>query len=280
MIKGVEWLRCPLCQSNFSLNDRKSIRCSNGHSFDLAKEGYVNLLPVQKKNSKTPGDSKEMLIARRQFLEAGFYDPLVEKINLILNREEVDVDRALDVGCGEGFYGIQILSNRCKTIIGTDISKEAVKMCSKRGVGFYFVASIYDLPIRSKSMDLITSIFTPVDLDEFKRVLSSNGHVLTVTAGARHMKEFAELIYQEVRAHTYDPYERFQSDFDRVLEEEVKFTIALNKQEDIENCLMMTPYYWKFLKTNKALPLSLDLTCHFRISLFKKNDRIDDDHMT
>jgi 23S rRNA (guanine745-N1)-methyltransferase len=92
---------CPLCHAPLERRDNSFI-CPQRHQFDLAKEGYVNLLPVQFKRSRDPGDSAEMMQARRAFLDAGHYQPLRDAICAYLHTfAPTDL---LDIGCGEGYY--------------------------------------------------------------------------------------------------------------------------------------------------------------------------------
>ena len=113
-------LLCPYCQSPL-LVDAKTWLCDGSlnnkgtrHPFDVARQGYVNLLPVQNKKSKDPGDSQESIDARHRFLSQGFYQPLQQLIaNLVQAKAEpleqssqsqLDTQTWLDVGCGEGYY--------------------------------------------------------------------------------------------------------------------------------------------------------------------------------
>ena len=121
---------CPLCQSPLSLTQR-SYQCTNNHCFDKAKEGYVNLLPVQFKHSINPGDNKQMVNARRQFLSCGHYQPLANTlVNLVKDVAKSEAS-LLDAGCGEGYYTHQFKQHN-QTVYGIDIAKEAIKKSSKK----------------------------------------------------------------------------------------------------------------------------------------------------
>jgi 23S rRNA (guanine745-N1)-methyltransferase len=132
-----QW-QCPSCSELLSLN-AKVWQCDNGHTFDCAKEGYVNLLLAQHKNSKAPGDSKEMVVARQQFLAQGYYRPLADKIGAIVadfvnNKTPLSL---LDAGCGEGYYTGQVLDKLVQQGVsviasGIDISKPAIIKAAKR----------------------------------------------------------------------------------------------------------------------------------------------------
>ncbi|WP_413700099.1 putative RNA methyltransferase [Psychromonas sp. KJ10-10] len=121
---------CPLCQSPFSQQKNTQV-CQNNHHFDIAKEGYLNLLPVNAKNSKNPGDNKEMMMARRNFLNSEGYLPLAEKLaglvsQLLAEKTEATI---LDLGCGEGYYTNYLANNLpSSTVINAlDISKVAIR---------------------------------------------------------------------------------------------------------------------------------------------------------
>ena len=167
---------CPFCQQTLTRTESRSFTCENRHNFDVSKEGYINLLPVNKKKSKSPGDNDMMVKARRDFLEEGFYDPLVMEIKSVINKElkfDSNSITILDSGCGEGYYSEKALNNLDEiksNIYGTDISKYAVKHAAKRYKdNLYFVSSIYNLPVEKDSIDLILSVFSPNDSKEFGR---------------------------------------------------------------------------------------------------------------
>lgn len=104
---------CPLCHQPLT-QINNSVICPQRHQFDVAKEGYINLLPVQHKRSRDPGDSAEMMQARRAFLDAGHYQPLRDAvINLLRERLDQSATAILDIGCGEGIT-LMLLPRRCR----------------------------------------------------------------------------------------------------------------------------------------------------------------------
>ena len=172
-------LICPYCKNSLYDSREKTYICDNNHSFDIAKQGYLNLLPVNQKKSKDPGDNEMMIAARRNFLELGFYDPLIKSIKNLISDKLSFVTKdivAFDAGCGEGYYSEKALNNLPDLeteILGTDISKYAVKNAARKYKNnFYFVSSVYNLPISNTSTDLILSVFSPIAAEEFKRILS------------------------------------------------------------------------------------------------------------
>ena len=267
---------CPLCGVPLQ-REATAYRCPKGHSFDIAAEGHTHLLPVNRKNSKMPGDDKGMAAARSAFLNEGYYAPLRDtlcRLSCDLTGEDCAV---LDTGCGEGYYtaGIyQALRNAGKSVnmAGTDISKFILKRAAKREKAIEFaVASSYHLPVGDESIDLLINCFSPLALEEFLRVLKPGGHFLYVVPSERHLWQMKEVLYDIPRPNEVKltPYEGF-----RYLEvAEVRDTITVRGQEHIHALFQMTPYYWKTPKSGAerlAALSSLDCRISFRIHIFKK----------
>lgn len=270
---------CPYCKNSLHFDGNRSYVCQSNHNFDLSKQGYLNLLPVNKKKSKTPGDNTMMVKARRAFLEGGFYDPLMAEIKNVIESElsfSTDSLEILDAGCGEGYYSEKALSNLSKkksNIFGTDISKHAVKNAAgKYKNNFYFVSSVYDLPLISGSIDLILSVFSPIDPADFSRVLNKQGYLIVVSPGENHMKQLAELIYDSFRPHEYNIIEQIGKSFTHISTSQKSFAINILDSTMLENLLKMTPYYWNTSKkAQKKIEECGDITiqCDFLITVFE-----------
>lgn len=272
-------LICPICNNKLHDSKEGHFVCENKHSFDLAKQGYINLLPVNQKKSKKPGDNEMMIAARRNFLELDFYDPLIESIkNLIQDKLFFPTKSivALDAGCGEGYYSEKALNNLTNLkleIYGTDISKYAVKLAAnKYKNNFYFVSSVYNLPIAEQSTDLILSVFSPVMVEEFKRILSAKGYVIIVSPAANHMIEIAELIYDTFKPHKSSVVEKMTTHFEHYASKNLSFKIDIHSSEDLQSLLKMTPYYWSTSGEqleNIIHKKELSVTCDFNVDVFK-----------
>ncbi|PHM60681.1 hypothetical protein Xsto_03745 [Xenorhabdus stockiae] len=261
--------QCPLCHSPL-LFSHHQWRCENNHQFDCAKEGYVNLLPVQHKRSKEPGDSAEMMQARRAFLQAGHYQALQQKVIELFDRflpEQAGV--LLDIGCGEGYYTAavqQALSLKWPiTVHGLDVAKIAVRYGAKRYPDVDFcVASSHRLPFADGSLDGILRIYAPCKAAELFRVVKSGGIVLTVTPGPRHLYQLKELIYQEVHLHPENT-EQLEG-YELVAEKTLAYEMQLDG-EQAYNLLQMTPFAWRasedvksHLMANKLFNCEADFT--------------------
>ncbi|KJY83113.1 23S rRNA methyltransferase [Vibrio galatheae] len=239
---------CPLCHHILTLSDR-TYRCQNNHSFDLAKEGYINLMPVQHKRSKDPGDNKEMMQARRRFLEKEHYHPLKMRIAQICCETLAESQhRLLDIGCGEGYYTTAVASLLTKTYpdattYGLDISKVAIRYAAKRYLNCRFsVASSHRLPFADKSLDAVLRIYAPCKADELARVLTDSGVVITVTPASRHLYQLRNEIYPNVRLHNEDA--EMIEGFELIEQEKLSYSMQLT-DGDSYDLLQMTPFAWK-----------------------------------
>lgn len=239
---------CPICAIPLQLNpSAKSYVCGNNHHFDLAKEGYLNLLPVQHKHSSEPGDNKQMMQARREFLEAGYYEPMANAVAMIIDTNQPT--HFLDLGCGEGYYSRKIDAYRSNTMMlhGVDIAKFAVAAAAKKQPnGRFIVASVNRLPYAAQYFDFVLRVFAPSNDNELGRVLKSSGLLLTVTPGPRHLWQLKEFIYAEVQEH---PLESLVPEgFERIDTQRIRYKITPPPQQRIA-LLQMTPFAWRANKS-------------------------------
>ena len=154
-------LICPLCGQ--SLHQQSgSLVCPDNHTYDIARQGYVNLLPVQQKHSLVPGDTPEMLLSRRNFLNSGYYSPICADIVNALGEIPGGVSEIVDVGCGEGYYTAEFLRRfPGARIVGADISKAAVKMAASRTKEISWItATASHLPVADNTADAVTAVFS------------------------------------------------------------------------------------------------------------------------
>ncbi|MGE0970085.1 23S rRNA (guanine(745)-N(1))-methyltransferase [Klebsiella sp. WOUb02] len=230
---------CPLCHAPLERRENSYI-CPQRHQFDLAKEGYVNLLPVQFKRSRDPGDSAEMMQARRAFLDAGHYRPLRDAIDEFLqSRAPADL---LDIGCGEGYYTHAFAAISANSW-GLDVSKSAVRAAAKRYPQVNFcVASSQRLPFADASFDAVVRIYAPCNARELARVVRAGGWVITATPGPKHLLELKGLIYDEVQLHEQNREE--MAGFTLRYEQQLAYPMTLSGSE-AEALLQMTPFAWR-----------------------------------
>ncbi|MDN3680530.1 23S rRNA (guanine(745)-N(1))-methyltransferase [Vibrio tapetis subsp. quintayensis] len=268
--------QCPLCHLSLSQHDRM-FKCENNHQFDVAKEGYVNLVPAHHKRSKNPGDNKEMIQARRRFLDGGYYQPMRDAVAAICGDHLLGSQyQLLDIGCGEGYYTQEVarhlssLSGDARTY-GLDISKVAVRFAAKRYSNCEFtVASSHRLPFEDASLDAVLRIYAPCKADELNRCVKSGGIVVTVTPAGRHLYQLRERIYPDVRMHDETP-ENIEG-FQLAHQEKLNYTMPL-KGGDAFDLLQMTPFAWKAsdeLRQELQSCANFDCEADFVIRVYKK----------
>ena len=265
--------RCPICHVNLAAHE-KTFVCDNNHHFDKAKEGYVNLLPVQFKQSKNPGDNKSMVNARRDFLEKGYYQPLVDYIRTLYIKHTNGEGNFVDAGCGEGFYTHQHKTNH-NQVYAVDIAKEAVKKAAKKYKTCQFsVATLSQLPFKNATVKWIMSVYAPILEAEFTRILEDDGYLLTVTPAPKHLYELKALIYQDAQEHNIErePIEHLTL----IHQEQLNYTMTLATGNDTLNLLMMTPFAFKATdKVKEEIAHTSNFQCQaeFLIKLYKKSKK-------
>jgi 23S rRNA (guanine745-N1)-methyltransferase len=157
--------------------DRRLV-CGRGHSFDVARSGYINLLQPQDRRSKQPGDSAEAVQARRRLHDQGFTTPLLRAIGELADLSPSDV--VLDAGCGDGFYLGSLARETRFDAHGIDISTPAVDAAARRYPGCEWIAANADrfVPYTDRSFSAVLSITARMNALEFRRVLRADGRLL------------------------------------------------------------------------------------------------------
>lgn len=268
-----DFLTCPICKKPLFLQSG-SLVCESGHTYDVAKSGYVNLTNTS--SQKESGDSKEMADARRAFLDSGAYSRFRDAIIDAAATSKI----VLDAGCGEGYYTAGV-ARACDAALGFDLSKSAVMKASKRakaeGVSdktFFGVGSVFSLPVADGCADCVTSIFAPCAEDEFLRVLKPGGILVVGCAGKRHLEGLKRELYDNVRENTERADLPTQMEkLDRI---NVSYDIKLTGSEQIKNLYMMTPYCYKtgIDAQKRLLSLdTLDTLVDFEIHIYRKGTR-------
>ena len=238
-------LLCPICAAPLRQTD-KTFRCEAGHSFDTARQGYVNLLPVQNKRSLNPGDTREPALSRRAFLEAGFYAPIAEAL-CSAAKELNCAGPILDVGCGEGWYSAQLSDALNAPLVGLDISKEAVRCAAAKYKNAQWICgSAARLPVESGSVGLITSLFALTIPEEFKRVLRSDGYYFQVLAQEDHLLGLKSIIYPKL-LHKAKNTTPDLPGFTLVRQIPIRFTFTVEGAQ-VQNLLSMTPHVYRISK--------------------------------
>ncbi|PKO92312.1 MAG: rRNA (guanine-N1)-methyltransferase [Betaproteobacteria bacterium HGW-Betaproteobacteria-10] len=267
MITPFQSLACPLDGAPLHV-DGMAWRCAAGHSFDISTQGYTHLLPVQQKRSRDPGDSKEMVAARRRFLNAGNYQPIAAAVNrsLLADLPRHGAASCLDAGCGEGYYLRQLAAatpeRQRLALLGLDISKWAVLSAAKQsalavdGRPNWVVGSNANLPVLSGTLDRVLCLFGFPVYGEFARVLKPTGQLLQIDAGPDHLRELREIIYPSLKPER--PGEvSVPSGFTLLASESIRFSRLLGNAEEIADLLAMTPHLYRASAEGRARAAAL-----------------------
>ncbi len=235
-------LKCPLCGGKLATTE-KTLRCPSGHSFDMARQGYVHLLPVQSKHSAAPGDTREQVLSRRAFLESEAYAPICDALIRAARARGIR-GQLLDVGCGEGWYSARLAEELGLALTGLDISKEAVRCAAAKYKGHQWLcASASRLPVEDGSADLLTSLFAVTFPEEFRRVLKKEGLLFQVLAAQDHLMGLKSIIYDEILLREKDSVPELPG---FRLEESIpiRFTFTVEGAQ-VADLFSMTPHVYR-----------------------------------
>ncbi len=276
-------LLCPICGLDFSSLQDRSVSCANGHSFDIARQGYLNLLTGH--GTKFVPDTAAMVAARDAFLEAGHYRPLadglVETVGPLLHASASPV--VVDAGTGTGWYLQQLLAGLSQdgrvapSAVGLDISKFALRRAARRNPGAVNIAwDLWrDLPLGAGTADVVLVIFAPRNSTEFARILKPGGHLVVVTPLPGHLAEIADaaglLGIQEDKEAALG--ESFGAEFDLINSRELAAPLQL-APADVGNVALMGPagHHLDTVELGDrlaGLPAVTEATAAFRISVFQ-----------
>ena len=271
---------CPVCGGEL-MREEGRWRCALGHSYDIASQGYVNLLLSSRKHAKVPGDSREMVEARERFLASGSYGFLRERVADLAAElmDGIPAPRVVDAGCGEGWYTVRVAGRlrdcgSSPLMIGLDISKFALRSAAKKDKeGVWAVASIFDMPVADASADLVMNLFAPIAGREFCRVLRPGGWLLVVSPGPDHLFSLKEKLYET--AYRNGPVPEPEKGAGLVLRrrETVAREFTVGSRELLRDLFQMTPYPWKSPRESRERLERMDsLTTlgEFVLSIYQK----------
>lgn len=249
--------KCPVCDSPMEVFQLESLICLKGHTFDFAKQGYLNLMmhPVKSKYNMKLFRARKKIIA-----EAKFFEKLHQKITKVLNPYSTNYKEKmflLDTGCGEGSH----LSAMCTKLrsdsqndvvgIGIDLSKEGIYEAAKSYTdNIWTVADLVNLPFKSGQVDVILNILSPSNYAEFGRVLKADGLLVKVVPKEKYLKELRENLFNGDEKQSYsndETVKRFKENFRLVRHTSLNYSFQLDKKM-AQSFLQMTPLTWGMSK--------------------------------
>lgn len=242
--------KCPLCGSNLSVMELKSLICQNRHTFDFTKQGYLNFMthPVKTKYDK------ELFEARRNLMaDVGFFEPVITEISKLIESHASSKRKEnlviLDTGCGEGTHLASICAKTTKPIIGMgiDIAKDGIIVAAKNYSNqIWSVADLAQSPFNDHQFDVILNILSPSNYAEFTRLLKDDGIVIKIVPQSGYLKELREAFYEDSDKQTYsnkETVDHFEENFQLANISRVTYTIHLDKLT-LHALLKMTPLTW------------------------------------
>jgi len=289
-------ITCPVCGGALHRENR-SLICPASHTFDVAKSGYVNMLPPGKEKNARTGDEKDMVRARVEFLSRGYYNGIssaaADVISEFFHGEGTLV--LCDMGCGEGHHTCRIAGelhdkNGCGVLaLGFDASKYAAECACKLakskgwlprdGIGgecssavqcAFMPGNLFHLPVADGTVNCAVSMFAPIAGEETRRILADDGILVVVSSGRDHLLQMRELIYEDV--HMSDSMPDAPEGFELITRRNLKYCVTIENKADIESLFMMTPFYYKTTEAGRARLAeqeTLDVTAEVNISLFR-----------
>jgi 23S rRNA (guanine745-N1)-methyltransferase len=268
--KHISLFKCPICNNPFQVVEDKSLKCTNNHTFDITKQGYVNLMthPIKSQYSKVLFETRYKIIT-----ESKLYDPLHRELTKdIQDYWNQNALYILDAGCGEGSHLQKVIDNNLTfTGIGIDITKEGIMTAAKNHPDYiWLVGDLAKSPFQDESFHVILNILSPANYNEFQRLLVDNGLVIKVVPRANYLIELRTALYKESDKGSYtneDTIALFEKNFDLQKTIPLTYTKTLSREE-LQYLVQMTPLTWnadekdveKFLEIDQAnITVDLDI---------------------
>ncbi|MGE7923477.1 putative RNA methyltransferase [Viridibacillus arvi] len=239
---------CPVCGDQMTVTEDCIVVCDNRHSFDIAKQGYINFMT----HAATSMYGKDLFEARKLVIESGLYAPMHTAICDLLKQMNTNV-AVLDTGCGEGSHLASIKnkfeeqSDNSFVGIGIDIAKEGIIAAGRHyNDMIWCVGDLAKSPYQQASFNAILNILSPANYTEFKRLLKPNGLVIKVVPQSGYLQQLRALFFADSEKESYSnelTVERFKENFLEVEVKRITQTIEIN-QELIPLLMHMTPMGW------------------------------------
>lgn len=228
-------LTCPVCGEKLNIFG-KTLKCDNNHSFDFAKQGYVNLLLTSKSGDKK-GDSRESAHARREFLQKGYYSFLRDYVQLKIDGTVLDI-------CAVW----KIMTNIPASFTALISARKWCACRNRRKEHNYFVANLAHIPVCDNSIDTAMHLFAPFNEKEFYRVIKSGGRLFSVIPGDNHLIELKNILYDT--PYLNDEKAPETSLFTLKSKNKISNTFDISR-DDLKTLFSMTPYFYRTSESDK-----------------------------
>ena len=254
--------QCPVCKNDMIIDESGTIRCSQNHSFDIAKQGYVNFLTKHIQSMY----SKELFESRREIILSGLYNPVHEKIVEILSAS--NIINILDAGCGEGTHLDKICGKlESDTVsVGIDISKEGILTAAKYyDQNIWCVGDLANSPFQEQTFDCILNFLSPANYEEFTRLLTPKGKVIKVVPQEGYLQQLRKEAFAKTDKEQYSnerTVRHFKEHLSKVEVFRITYTQPL-EEHLVPKLLEMTPLGWHVENINqmqiKEITIDLDI---------------------
>lgn len=264
---------CPLCGKQMKVL-KSSMICEENHCYDISKRGYINF--VQKASLKIY--NAELFEHRRLVYDSGFYEELMETMNLLVTTHICHQSECtiVDAGCGEGTFLTKLCSQISGSKIGFDISKDAIlQACRSTKEILWLVADLVNIPLKDNCVDVLFDIFTPANYQSFHRILKKDGIMVKVIPGAEYLKEFRDAAGTKIKNHRDEEQViHYLSQYMKIVEKrKVYYKVSVN-MEQLQSWIKMTPMMVNILLDEETLSSIKQVTIDVNVCVCKKLDTL------
>lgn len=245
LVENIHLFRCPICSLSMDIKDHAQLVCEDNHSFDLSKQGYVNLAP----QAHVTKYDRALFEARKTIMTSGFFQPVLDRLAVIIDAHTngSQSSRILDAGSGEGSHLAYLLTElACEYKgVGIDLAKEGVLAAAKDYPGnSWVVADLASCPFQDDAFDVLLNILSPANYKEFKRILKEDGLFIKIVPEKDYLKQLRVIFYEDVeKGKEGNPIDSVAAHFTNVQTERITYDFPLN-QTLLENLIRMTPLSW------------------------------------
>lgn len=253
---------CPICSSAMLLRDYAQMVCEKNHSFDLSKQGYVNLAP----QAHATKYDRALFEARKTIMTSGFFEPVLNRLIELIetNTNAQPTLRLLDAGSGEGSHLSYITTNLKAKVagVGIDLAKEGILAAAKDYPGnSWVVADLANCPFQAQTFDVLLNILSPANYKEFTRLLKEDGLLIKIVPEKDYLKQLRTIFYEDVEKEKEkegNPVDSVSAHFKHVKTERITYDFPLDA-ELLKNLIRMTPLTWGASEEKVARALTSDI---------------------